>query len=459
MEIITGILVGMVVGIFAGSMVMGHLLRKTQAHLSRIEQEKEQLARENAALAEQARQNQNLVRKNEALTEENTRFREEIAALKQAREADKEKLKWSEQREQQLKTAFESLSARLYQESSKYVRQQLKEQLDQFLALTKGDWHLQKEQLTKLVDPLKESLAKLDEEVRLLEEKRQGAYSQLTQQITDLKGTTQSLANAMRSSGGKGTWGEIHLQRLLELAGLREKIHYQRQAAADGKRPDVIVFLPGGGVLPIDAKVTTAHYEKAVNATDEQSRQQHLRSHADAIKAQINDLTKREYWEWCEKHFGRSLEMVVMYVPLEASLGPAFEVEKEDILEMAFRKKVLIATPVTLLALLKAVAYGWQQHDMAENAMQIKKLSQELYKRLNVFAHHLAGVGQGIETARKKFNEAVGSLQQRVFPTARKIRELQGQKPSPQDLHLEPVEGSLRLPQPENPEVEDSASC
>jgi DNA recombination protein RmuC len=283
-----------------------------------------------------------------------------------------------------------------------------------------------KEELSGVIAPLKEELGKLDRQVRELEAKREGAYSSLGAQLQglhtlqdSLRQQTTTLAQALKSPTVRGRWGEIHLRRLVELSGMSGHVDFSEQESTEGGRPDMVIRLPERGIVPVDSKVPLDAYLRAMEAGDEEARRQLLAEHARAFRGRIRELAQRAYWE----QFERVPEVVVMFVPVEASLSAAFQADR-DLFEYAFQSKVLVTSPIALFALLRAVAFGWQQQQVAENAEQIAAQGKSLYERIATFVGHVGGVGKSLEASVKKYNDAVGSLDARVLPAARRLREL-----------------------------------
>lgn len=283
-----------------------------------------------------------------------------------------------------------------------------------------------KDELGGVIAPLKEELAKLDKQVRELEAKREGAYSTLGAQLQglhqlqdSLRQQTTSLAQALKSPTVRGRWGEIHLRRLVELSGMGRHVDFSEQESTDLGRPDMIIRLPEKGIVPVDSKVPLDAFLRAMEVEDEDARRQLYAEHARAFRNRIRELAQRAYWE----QFERIPEVVVMFVPVDASLAAAFQADR-DLFEYAFQNKVLVTSPIALFALLRAVAFGWQQQQVAENAEQIAAQGKTLYDRIATFVGHLSGVGKSLDASVRKYNEAVGSLDSRVLPAARRLREL-----------------------------------
>ncbi|MGD1994078.1 MAG: DNA recombination protein RmuC [Anaerolineae bacterium] len=306
------------------------------------------------------------------------------------------------------------------------ARQALRDNANMFLDRTKSE-----------LEPLGQSLDTLDQRIRELEQKREGAYGELQEQLRqlgrtqhDLQQTTTSLSQALRSPTARGQWGELQLRRIVELAGMVEHVDFDEQQAAGDGRPDLIVRLPNGGILPVDAKTPMNAYLDAVNAPREQMQRDKLEAHAKAVRSRIRELSRKRYWE----QFNRAPQFVILFVPYESCLGAAFE-QDEDLLDYALQSHVVVTSPVTLLALLKAVAYGWQQVSVTENARQIAEEGRELYRRLSILTGHIDDVGTNLGRAVDAFNSLIGSMERRLLPSARRFQELEVDKTDPPALH------------------------
>ena len=337
--------------------------------------------------------------------------------------AEKEKNAWTEDAKERFKDAFKVLATLELESKS----QQLKTTA--------------KEELTGVVGPLKEELNKLDKHVRDLEAKREGAYSSLGTQLEglhrlqdSLRQQTTTLAQALNAPTVRGRWGEVHLRRIVELCGLEKHVDFYEQETGDTKRPDMVVRLPEKGIIPVDSKASGEAFLRAMDADSEEARRELMKQHAQAMRSRIRELAQKAYWD----QFDSTPEIVVMFVPIEASLSAAFQADR-DLFEFAFQNKVLVASPISLFALLKAIAFGWQQQQVAENAEQIAAQGKALYERAVIFAGHLSALGRSLEASVSKYNDAVGSLDGRVLPAARRLRELgvgtsEIESPKPIDL-------------------------
>lgn len=331
-------------------------------------------------------------------------LRAENEVLRARRDADAEKLTWVDRAQTELREAFEALAARAIRENAGQIA---------------GD-------AEKVVKPLKETLEKLEGHLRDLETKRAGAYGELLAQLgglqsanAELNRTTATLSQALRSSGVRGRWGELQLRRVVELAGLQEHVDFVEQEARGEGRPDMIVKLPGGGELPVDAKAPMDAYLDAIAATDDVTRAAKLDAHADALRRRLRELGEKVYW----KQFRQAPEFVAMFVPVESCLAAAFE-RDPNLLEFAMERQVLLVTPVTLLALLKSVAWGWSQQRVAANIRQIEELCRDFYARLQPFLARFADTGKKLDQAVDAYNATVGSVTDRVLPAVRKLKEL-----------------------------------
>ncbi len=339
--------------------------------------------------------------------------------------AEREKTAWTDDAKEKFKDAFKALAS-----------VELEQKSDQLKSMAK-------EELNVVVGPLKEELGKLDRQVRDLESKREGAYASIGTQLEglhklqdSLRQQTTTLAQALKAPTVRGRWGEIHLRRLVELCGLEQHVDFSEQETAQQGRPDMIVRLPEKGIVPVDSKVPLDAFLKAMEADSEEARRDLFRQHAQALRNRVRELAQRAYWE----QFESTPEVVVMFVPVEASLSAAFQADRE-LFEYAFQNKVLVTSPISLFALLKAIGFGWQQQRVAENAEQIAQQGKTFYERAMTFVAHLGALGKSLEGTVKKYNDAVGSLEGRVLPAAKRLREMgvsTAELESPQPVELQP---------------------
>ncbi|MCC7044080.1 MAG: DNA recombination protein RmuC [Acidobacteria bacterium] len=282
-----------------------------------------------------------------------------------------------------------------------------------------------------LLAPVRDTLGRVQAHLTDVDKAREGSFQSVTAQLRSLsaaqeqlRAATEGLSRSLRSPNVRGKWGEIQLRRILELAGMLHHcdfIEKESVATAEGARriPDLIVRLPGGTTIVIDSKVPIDAYLSAAEATTDARRLEHLAAHARQVRDHVRALGAKEYWQ----QFPQAPEFVVMFLPLEPLLSSAFE-QDANLLEQSAALRVIPATPMTLLALLKAVAYGWQQQDVARNAEEIRALGRDMYERLATLVEHLEGVGRNIKQAAASYDKFVGSLEQKVMPAARRFRTL-----------------------------------
>ncbi len=311
-----------------------------------------------------------------------------------------------------------------------------------------------------VIEPVRESLQKFEARTNDLEKARAGAYAGLSEQVralaqaeTQLRQETGRLSTALRAPSVRGRWGEMQLQRVVEMAGMLEHCDFYTQQSVEGEtgrlRPDMLVRLPGGKTVVVDAKAPLEAWLRAVEATDEGERKALVAQHAVQIRNHVAALARRSYWE----QFQPAPEFVVLFLPGESFFSAALESDPA-LIEFGVEQRVILATPTTLIALLRAVAYGWKQQDLARDAAEISALGKELAKRLSDMAEHWIKVGKSLDRAVEAYNQATGSLEARVLVTARKFAALNASDASPEETA--PVERAARELQA--PEMSDYAA-
>ena len=324
---------------------------------------------------------------------------------------------------QRLGETFEALSAEVLRKSGTALIEHARQTID-------AQFGRRQEAIDALVKPLQHTLDRYESELRALEAKREHAYGSLQEQLRMLSATSGelqreagNLVTALRAPQVRGRWGEITLRRAVELAGMAKHCDFTEQLTIEGEggrlRPDMVVHLPAGREIIVDAKVPLAAYLDATLARTPEERSAALARHAQQVRQHVGRLAEKAYWE----QLPSAPELVVMFVPLESAIATALEVDA-SLLEDGIGRKVLVATPVTLMGLLLTIAYGWRQEQLATNAAQISVLGRELYDRLRVFTSHFADVGDKLGKATTSYNRAVASMESRVLSGARKFRDL-----------------------------------
>ena len=422
------------------------LQRLREEQLRAAELQGARLDRESQARAvaeEQARAS--VERQLDTALKEAARVREQITAAEAARARVEAELRSARDNlaalDEKLQTTFTAVSRQALQANNEQFLLLARESLGTLQETARGDLEKQKLAIVDLVKPVRESLDKVDGKIQELEKARSGAYASLTEQVrallesqTALRTETGNLVKALRAPAVRGRWGEMQLKRVAEMAGMLEHCDFVQQETVEGDdgrlRPDLIVKMPGGKRLVVDAKAPLAAYLDALEAQDEVSRAAHLASHARQLRNHVAQLARKAYWD----QFEHTPEFVVLFVPNEAVFAAAME-QDPGLMEGAFSERVLLASPTTLIALLRAAAFGWRQERLAQDAQEIATLGRDLHKRLGKLGDHFAKVGRGLATAVGAYNETVGSFERMVVPGARKLRE----KAAPMDPELEPL--------------------
>lgn len=339
------------------------------------------------------------------------------------KEAHERELDLARADREELEKTMKAISTDVLGATSKQIAEQLEAQ-------RKAEEARARAEIKTVVNPVSETLKQIQQQVRTLEDQRVKAQSAMGEQIqnlregvTKLASDTSDLTAALRTPAGSGSWGELQLQNVIELAGMVEYCDFETQKTIEGdegqQRPDVVVSMPGDKTVVIDAKAPMDAFLAAQQATDEKEREAHLKRHAEKVKGHVTTLRTRNY----QSQFERTPELVVMFVPSEGIYQAALSANPE-LLEFGLSESVLIATPTTLIALLKAIHYGWSQERIAQSAEEIAAIGKEIHKRVITFAEHLRKVGKQLGSATKSYNDAIGSYEGMLVPKLREIEQV-----------------------------------
>ncbi len=359
--------------------------------------------------------------------------------LEEAKRGIEEQKRLLDEAKEALKDTFNALSADALKSNNQMFLELAKKTLENLLIEAKGDLGRRQEAISGMLKPLKEALEQYQRRIRQIEQD----YGGLKEHIKDLTKETSNLATALKVPQVRGRWGEITLRRVVEVAGMSKYCDFEEQPSVqteDGRRrPDLIVRLPGGRTVVVDAKAPLDAYMDAIESEDEDNRQKALLRHVQAIKKHMQELSSRSYWS----QFDPSPDFVVLFLPGESFFSAALEQDR-GLIEDGISRRVILATPTTLIALLRTVAYGWQQQQITENAKRIWQTGAELFDRVYKFSEHLSKIGEGLSKAIDSYNSSVGSWTSRVIPSARKLKELGAASQGKDIVEIGPIEKPLR---------------
>lgn len=424
------------------SLVLGGILGAcgifwvTRGRLAQALSQNQELMHHQAFLQARAERTDFLERRSDELNALVTQEKEMVARLQAQLDHEKrlmaEKIATFEAAEARLMHTFRSLSSDALSRNNESFLNLAQETLSKFHTHAQEDLKTRRQEVEKVIQPLSETLKKMDDKVLDLEKARVGAYEALKEQVKslvdsqkDLREETSGLTRALKAPQVRGRWGEMQLKRVAEMAGMLAHCDFVEQSSTtteEGRlRPDMIVQLPGNRKIIIDAKAPLNSYLEALNATDEPTRERHLRDHARHVKNHITALSSKSYWE--QEDFSPTPEFVVLFLPGETFFSAALE-QDPTLIEVGAKEKVILATPTTLIALLRAVSYGWRQERLAENARAISDVGRELYKRLATMGTHMMRLGKSLNGAVDSYNSTLSILEKRVMVSARRFEEM-----------------------------------
>ncbi|MBT3278484.1 MAG: DNA recombination protein RmuC [Phycisphaerales bacterium] len=422
MDIVIGAIVGALIAGVGAYLV---ILAKRRAHEVDLERMDMQGKAEAATLAQQAKAA--TAQLAEAKTELDT-LRSERDTLLQANTKATTELTEAQKNFAEQKKALDEIKATMDKAFKAASADALKSNAESFLKLAEQNFGKHTKEFDGLLKPIRETLGKYELQTQKVEKHRQEAYGSLMEQVkaltiqqTTLRQETQNLVSALQKPQVRGQWGELQLKRVVQLAGMDEYCDFDQQVAVEGgaQRPDMVIHMPSGRDVIVDAKAVMEGYMQAVEAKTDEERKAGLTRHVRHLRDQVKGLALKSYWD----QFENTPEFVVLFLPGESFLYAALE-EDHALIEDAMKQKVIIATPTTLMALLKAVAFGWRQEQITQNARQISDLGEELYTRIQALATHIVNLGKNLKRSSESYDKMIGSLERNVLPSARRFRDL-----------------------------------
>lgn len=444
----TALLLGWLVTWLVARAKLSAAAERFKAEERRVTEAEARLARATAAADEHEQEAQGY---RNQLTETRSRLEAELRAA-----AEKQEL--LERAEGRLADTFKALSADVLRSSSEQFLHLAKSSLSAHTEEARGDLEQRRTAIENLVKPVAESLGQFQQRLGQIEQHRTDAYAELRTQIRalgegqlGLQRETASLVRALRQPSGRGQWGELQLRRVVELAGMQEYCDFETQASTttdEGRnlRPDLIVKLPGGKTIVVDSKTPMDAYLDAIEATDETVREEALHRHARQVRTHIQQLSSKNY----TSQFASAPEFTVLFLPSESFFSAALHSDP-GLIERGVDQGVILATPTTLIALLRAVAYGWRQESIADNAREISALGRTLHERIGKLAEHFGKLGRALGSAVDSYNNAVGSFETRVLTAARKFEDLKAAPEAASLPDLEPIDKVPRALQQSGP--------